>query len=121
MLLTFVLGFGIYTAATMAAKPSWFAMNRPGDPALEVDDPSEARVRCHACDRSYIAQEMDRDPIAGHQAIARSATSPAFYRASHEEAKSSLVGGGVGLVVQPVVHAFERLTAQVLRGVEPMK
>lgn len=88
LLLTFVLGFGIYTAATMAAKPSWFAMSRPGDPALEVDDPSEARVRCHACDRSYIALEMDRDPTAGHQAIcAECATSPAFYRASRNEAK----------------------------------
>ena len=45
----------------------------PGDPALEVDDPCEARVRCHACDRSYIAEEMDRDPTAGHQAICASA------------------------------------------------
>ena len=90
LLLTFGLGFGIYTVATMAAKPSWFAMDRPGDPALEVDDPREARVRCHACDRSYLAQEMDRDPTAGHQAIcAECATSPAFYRASREEAKGS--------------------------------
>jgi hypothetical protein len=88
LLLTFVLGFGIYTAATVSAKPSWFAMSRPGDPALEVDNPLEARVRCHACDRSYLAQEMDRDPTAGHQAIcAECATSPAFYRASREEAK----------------------------------
>ena len=56
-------------------------MERPGDPALEVDDPREARVRCHRCDRSYIAHEMDRDPIAGHQAIcAECATGRAFYR-----------------------------------------
>ena len=90
LLLTFALGFGIYTVATMAAKPTWFAMDRPGDPALEVDDPREARVRCHACDRSYLAQEMDRDPTAGHEAIcAECATSPAFYRASREEAKGS--------------------------------
>lgn len=90
LLLTFALGFGIYTAATMAAKRCWFAMDRPGDPALEVDDPSEARVRCHACDRSYIAREMDRDPTAGHQAIcAECATSPAFYRASREEAEQA--------------------------------
>ena len=44
-------------------------MERPDDPTDEVDDPWEARVRCHACDKSYIAQEMDRDPTAGHQAI----------------------------------------------------
>jgi purine-cytosine permease-like protein len=88
LLLTFVLGFGIYTAATAIAKPSWFAMHRDFDPALEVDDPREARVRCHVCDMSYIAREMDRDPTANHQAIcAECATSPAFYRASREEAR----------------------------------
>src|SRR3954449_8288791 len=59
--LTFVLGFVIYTAATHFAKPSWFAMRRENDPALEVDDPDEARVRCHSCDKSYLAREMDRD------------------------------------------------------------
>jgi hypothetical protein len=33
---------------------------------------------------------MDRDPTAGHKAIcAECATSPAFYRASREEAKRS--------------------------------
>ena len=33
---------------------------------------------------------MDRDPTAGHEAIcAECATSPAFYRASREEAKGS--------------------------------
>ena len=63
LLLTFVLGFVIYTAATHFAKPSWFAMRRENDPALEVDDPDEARVRCHSCDKSYLAREMDRDPI----------------------------------------------------------
>ena len=88
LLLTFVLGFGIYTLATSAAKPGWFAMDRPGDPALEVDDPSEARVRCHKCHLSYIAREMDRDPTAHHQAIcAECATSPAFYGAAREEAR----------------------------------
>jgi hypothetical protein len=88
LLLTFVLGFGIYMLSTQAAKPSWFAMERPGDPALEVDDALEARVRCHKCKLSYIAREMDRDPTAGHQAIcAECATSPAFYRAAHEESR----------------------------------
>ena len=88
LLLTFVLGFGIYTAATHFAKASWFAMDRPGDPALEVDDPREARVRCHKCQRSYIATEMDRDPTAHHQAIcAECATSQAFYRSAREESE----------------------------------
>lgn len=37
-------------------------LDRPGDPRDEVEDIWQARVRCHACDRSYIAAEMDRDP-----------------------------------------------------------
>ena len=31
-----------------------------------------------------------------------------------------MVGRGVGLVMQPVVQALERLAAQLLRGVEPV-
>ena len=46
----------------MAAQPQWFAMKRPNDPIDEVEDAWEARVRCHRCDKSYVAQEMDRDP-----------------------------------------------------------
>ena len=38
-------------------------------------------MRCHRCDKSYVAQEMDRDPTAGHQAIcAACATGTAFFR-----------------------------------------
>ena len=51
------------------AKPGWFAMTRPYDPALEVPDPWEARVQCHHCEKSYLARETDRDPSAGHQAM----------------------------------------------------
>jgi purine-cytosine permease-like protein len=88
LLLTFVLGFGIYALSTHYARPSWFAMQRGFDPALEVDDPSEARVRCHSCDRSYLAREMDRDPTAGHQAVcAECATGAAFYQAARAEAR----------------------------------
>jgi purine-cytosine permease-like protein len=93
--LTFVLGFVIYTAATHFAKPSWFAMRRENDPALEVDDPDEARVRCHSCDKSYLAREMDRDPSAGQQAICAEcgSTSGPFYHAARVEAKALADGG----------------------------
>jgi hypothetical protein len=86
--LTFVIAFGLYTAATMrSARPQWFAMARPYDPIDEVPDAWEARVRCHRCDRSYVAHEMDRDPTAGHEAIcAACATGPAFHAAAREEA-----------------------------------
>jgi hypothetical protein len=67
---------------------------RPHDPATEVDDPWEARVRCHACDRAYLAVEMDRDPTAGHQAIcAVCASSPAFVSAAAAESASTAEAG----------------------------
>lgn len=84
--LTAVAAFVLYTLATLAAKPHWFAMARPVDPAAEVDDAWEARVRCHACDKFYVAHEMDRDPTAGHQAIcAACASGTAFHSAAHAE------------------------------------
>jgi purine-cytosine permease-like protein len=90
LIITFVLAFGIYAIALSQAKPSWFAMTRPHDPALEVPDAWEARVQCHRCEKSYLAREMDRDPSAGHQAIcAACATGPAFYSAArHEHAEA---------------------------------
>jgi purine-cytosine permease-like protein len=85
--LTFAIAFGIYALATRFARPGWFAMARPNDPALEVDDPWEARVRCHRCEKSYLAREMDRDPTAGQQPIcAACATGTAFYAAARREA-----------------------------------
>lgn len=90
LLLTFVIAFGLYTLATMAARPNWFAMSRPNDPIDEVDDPWEARVRCHRCKKSYVAHEMDRDPTAGHQAIcAACATGAAFHTAARHEARGA--------------------------------
>jgi purine-cytosine permease-like protein len=80
--LTAVLAFGIYTASTFAAKPHWFAMARPQDPAAEVDDAWQARLRCHSCDRYYVAQEMDRDPTAGHKTICASCASGTAYHAA---------------------------------------
>ena len=106
LLLTFVLGFGIYTAATRFAKPSLVRHGPPrNDPALEVDDPREARVRCHSCDMSYLAREMDRDPSAGHQAIcAECATSrPSTARRAWRPRRSLTAGspasrrGGAGM------------------------
>jgi len=87
LLLTFAIAFGVYALATRFARPGWFAMARPNDPALEVDDPWEARVRCHRCEKSYLAREMDRDPTAGQQPIcAACATGTAFYAAARREA-----------------------------------
>jgi purine-cytosine permease-like protein len=85
--LTFVLSVGIYTVSLGAAKRGWIELSRPYDPMDEVEDPWTARARCHACDRSYAVREMDRDPVAGHQAICAScATGPAFYAAARREA-----------------------------------
>jgi purine-cytosine permease-like protein len=89
--LTFALAIGIYVAATTVAKPGWFEMKRPHDPLDEIDDPWEARIRCHSCDKSYVAREMDRDPTAGHQAIcAACATGAAFHAAAHREATEAV-------------------------------
>ena len=85
--LTFALSVGVYAASLAAAKEGWFVMHRPYDPLDEVDDAWGARVRCHVCDKSYVAREMDRDPSAGHQAIcAACATGRAFHAAAHREA-----------------------------------
>ena len=86
--LVFLIAFGVYTLATRAARPSWFAMARPYDPLDEVEDPWETRVRCHSCGKSYIAREMDRDPAGDHQAIcAACATGPQFYAAARRESR----------------------------------
>jgi hypothetical protein len=45
-------------------------LHRANDPRDEVEDIWEARIRCHVCDHSYIAVEMDRDPsVTGSPAI----------------------------------------------------
>jgi hypothetical protein len=86
--LTFAIAFLVYVGATRAAKPSWFAMARPHDPIAEVDDPWEARVRCHRCDKFYLAREMDRDPAGEHRPIcAACATGAQFYAAARRESR----------------------------------
>jgi purine-cytosine permease-like protein len=93
--LTFVIAFGLYSLSTMAARPHWFSMARPYDPIDEVDDAWAARVRCHRCDKSYVAHEMDRDPTGGHQAIcAACATGPAFHAAARKEAREARDAAG---------------------------
>jgi len=100
-LITFVIAFGLYyVLESSTARSSWL-LSRPHDPRLEVDDIWEARIRCHVCERSYIAYEMDRDPGAGHKAICAGCASESvsFYRAAHEEhrreAGSALAGAPV--------------------------
>ena len=63
-------------------------LHRPHDPRDEVDDAWETRIRCHLCDRSYTAVEMDRDPADGHRAICAgcATVSPSFYKAARAEA-----------------------------------
>ena len=93
--LTFVIAFGLYSLATVAAQPQWFSMARPNDPIDEVDDAWAARVRCHRCHKSYVAQEMDRDPTAGHQAIcAACATGRAVHAAAPREAREARAAAG---------------------------
>lgn len=90
--LTAVLAFGLYTLSTFAARPQWFAMARPHDPAKEVDDAWEARVRCHRCGKSYVAHEMDRDPTAGHKPIcAADASGVGYHEAARREAREDAV------------------------------
>jgi purine-cytosine permease-like protein len=84
--ITFGIAAAIYGASLVGARASWFEMKRPHDPALEVDDPWEVRIRCHRCDRYFLAREMDRDPTADHQAIcAECATGQHFYIAARRE------------------------------------
>lgn len=67
--LTFALGAALYAAA-FKAQSRKALLHRGNDPRDEVDDIWEARIRCHTCDHSYIAVEMDRDPSqAGQPAI----------------------------------------------------
>jgi purine-cytosine permease-like protein len=98
--ITAVLAFGLGVVGFSVARPSWFALARPHDPRLEVDDAWEARVQCHVCDRSYVAVEMDRDPSAGGEAICASCgTGSTFLRAAHDEARhpaSAAAGGTAG-------------------------
>lgn len=89
LIITFVVAAGVYGAALLLARPSWFVLARPHDPAEEVTDPWSVRVRCHVCERSYIAREMDRDPSADNQAICSScASASGFHRVAEAESRA---------------------------------
>ncbi|MFC5996290.1 purine-cytosine permease family protein [Pseudonocardia hispaniensis] len=63
-------------------------LERPHDPREEVGDVWADRVRCHVCERFYVAVEMDRDPAAGHEAICaeHAQANPTFQRAAVRDA-----------------------------------
>jgi len=65
-------------------------LSRGDDPSTEVDDAWEARVKCHACSKSYIAVEMDRDPAADGAAICSgcASASPTFYGAARAQSRT---------------------------------
>ncbi|MFJ4687020.1 purine-cytosine permease family protein [Streptomyces sp. NPDC091377] len=56
--ITVALAAGLYWLALRFAPDA--VRERAGDPRDEVEDIWQARVLCHACDRSYVAVEMDR-------------------------------------------------------------
>lgn len=59
-------------------------LRRGNDPREEIEDLWGTRVRCHSCEKSYVAVEIDRDPSAGYQAICSgcASASASFYRAA---------------------------------------
>lgn len=91
---TLVFSFLFYLGALALARDYDFVLARRFDPRRLVDDPWEARIRCHVCDMSYVAQEMDCDPSAGQQAIcaACAASDEAYLRAAHAEARAARGG-----------------------------
>ncbi|MGE3253741.1 purine-cytosine permease family protein [Pseudonocardia sp.] len=66
--ITFVLAGSLYAVGRFLTGERHVLLSRPDDPRSEVDDPWEARVLCTSCDRSYLAQEMDRNPATGDHA-----------------------------------------------------
>ncbi|WP_344006111.1 hypothetical protein [Streptomyces thermocarboxydovorans] len=89
--LSFVVSALAELLVLATSGPERTVMRRPRDPREEVDDPWEARIRCHHCGRFYLAVEMDRDPGHGHQAICASdaQASSTFYRHASSEARGS--------------------------------
>lgn len=88
--ITFAIAFGVHFGTIrMSTITAWY-MPRPNDPREEVTDVWEARIRCHACDRSYIAYEMDRDPSHDQKPICAGCASESmsFYGAARDEARS---------------------------------
>ena len=90
--ITFIIAAGLQGVLLVATSQKSWVMSRGNDPRDEVDDAWEARVRCHVCDRSYVAFEMDRDPSHEGKAICAGCASESatFYHAAHAEALSGV-------------------------------
>ena len=86
-----LVSFVTYLLSLQVMDGGTFAIERPHDPRLEVADPWESRIRCDTCNRSYVAQEMDRDPSSGHQPICCecAASSQAFLAAARLEGSNA--------------------------------
>ncbi|GAA4555598.1 allantoin permease [Pseudonocardia xishanensis] len=92
----FLVAGALYTAGRFATGERYVLLSRPNDPRMEVDDPWEARVECATCERSYIAQEMDRNPATpDHAPICGECGSNdnAYLAAAYEEARTSAAAG----------------------------
>jgi len=63
--ITVVIAAALYTASIFIARPA--TLQQGLDPATEVDDPWEARIRCTTCQKSYVAVEMDRRASGGQE------------------------------------------------------
>lgn len=71
-------------------------ISRVSDPRDDVADVWRTHIECHACNRSYSAIEMDRDPSAGQQAICAGCAegNDVFLQSVHRESN--------GMPVSPV-------------------
>ncbi|WP_236794713.1 cytosine permease [Amycolatopsis sp. GM8] len=84
--LTFVAAVALYAVLRGRFGNPTDRRPRPNDPRDEVSDVWGDRVRCHRCEKSYVAVEMDRDPSASYAPVCAScATSPAFLSAAWRE------------------------------------
>lgn len=63
-IITFGLAAALYLGLRIGSGQDSAAITRNADPRDEVADPWETRVWCAGCEKSYLAQEMDRDPSA---------------------------------------------------------
>jgi purine-cytosine permease-like protein len=62
--ITFLIAAVLYSGGRLLTGERYVVLKRSHDPRTEVTDPWEARVQCASCERSYIAQEMDRNPAS---------------------------------------------------------
>ncbi|MGD9990388.1 purine-cytosine permease family protein [Pseudonocardia sp.] len=91
----FIIAGSLYALGRYLTGERHVQLARPHDPRFEVEDPWEARVECASCERSYIAQEMDRNPATpDHAPICGECGSndTAYLRASYAEARQTSDG-----------------------------